>query len=54
MGFLVVAASFMLCAVSETNKDSLSNGEWNGNSSEWKSSELCSGEAVLAQTVRKI
>ena len=46
--------SILLGGGKETNKDSLSNGEWSGNSSEWKSSELCSREVILAQTVGKI
>ena len=32
--------SILLSGGKETNKDSLSNGEWSGNSSDWKSSEL--------------
>ena len=32
--------SILLSGGKETNKDSLSNGEWSGRSSDWKSSEL--------------
>ena len=37
--------SILLGGGKETNKDSLSNGEWSGKSSDVKSSELSSGEA---------